>query len=298
MKTTGVIIARFQTPYLHKGHQSIINHVAQKHNRIIVVLGITATKYTKRNPFDFYTRERMTKTAHPNLIVLSLADHPSDKTWSQNLDQLLALTFQGEQFILYGSRDSFIPYYNGKLITEELPEFGDFSATEIRNEISDQVMSSQDFRAGINYACHNMYPKVYPAVDIAVFRNNKTEILLGKKATLNQWRFVGGFVDPTDDSYEAAAKRELKEECGAIETGPLTYELSTRIDDWRFRKEEDKITTTLFSTDYQFGTPKAADDIIDTNWIKIKDLNHLIQNQKVVNEHLPLFHHIIAKYSK
>ena len=297
MKTTGVIIARFQTPYLHEGHKSIIQSVEQNHNRIVVVLGMTATKYTKRNPFDFYTREKMLKAAYPNLVVLALADHPSDEQWSRNLDQLLGLTFPGENFELYGSRDSFIPYYSGKLKTKQLQEFGNYSATQIRDEISDEARATEDFRAGINYACQNMYSKVYPAVDILVFRNNKTEVLLGKKETVNQWRCIGGFVDPTDASYEDAAKRELQEECGLIEVGPLNYEMSAQVNDWRFKGEDDKIFTTLYSTDYLYGTPKAADDIQAVKWFKTNELNTLIETGKIVIEHQGLIQHIAKKYN-
>ncbi len=63
----------------------------------------------------------------------------------------------------------------------ELPESGSHNATLIREKISDKVLDSEEFRTGVIYAYSNTYLKVYPTVDIAVFRNNKIEILLGKK---------------------------------------------------------------------------------------------------------------------
>ena len=124
----------------------------------------------------------MIKAAYPEIIVLPLSDHPSDKVWSENLDALLKGVFPNEQFCLYGSRDSFIPYYHGKFETIELAEHGDYNATELRKQYADKVFDSNDFRAGILYAYYNQYTKVYPTVDIALFRNDKSEILLGKKA--------------------------------------------------------------------------------------------------------------------
>ena len=293
---TGVIIARFQTPYLHEGHLNLIGQVKEKHNKLIIVLGVGPIIGSRRSPYDYYTREKMIKTAYQDVIVLPLSDHPSDRTWSLNLDQLLSSAFPNERFMLYGSRDSFIPYYSGRCETVDLPEHGDYSATELRSKYADKVFDSRDFRAGILYAYYNQYKKVYPTVDIAVFRDDKTEMLLGKKSINNKWRLVGGFADPEDESYEAAAQRELTEECGPIEVGELTYETSARINDWRYRNEVDKITTTLFSCDYHYGDPQAQDDIMDLAWFKLAKLPTMIERGEISEEHTELFRFLTQKY--
>jgi len=293
---TAVIIARFQTPYLHEGHKQLINQVTENHAKLIILLGVSPIMGSRKNPYDYYTREKMIKKDYPNVIVLPISDHPSDKTWSENIDNLLKSVFTAEQFCLYGSRDSFIPYYSGRFETIELPEHGDYNATELRKQYADKVFDSNDFRAGILYAYYNQYTKVYPTVDIALFRNSKTEILLGKKSTNNKWRFVGGFADPEDDNYETAAKRELSEECGEMETGEMTYETSRKINDWRYRDEADKIITLLFSCDCISGTPAAQDDIIDLDWFKVTDLPQLMKDGMLSDEHHQLFNFIITKY--
>lgn len=295
---TAVIIARFQTPFLHEGHQQLISTVKENHAKLIILLGVSPIKGSRKNPYDYYTREKMIKKDYPEVIVLPISDHPSDKIWSENIDNLLKSVFSAEQFCLFGSRDSFIPYYSGKFETVELPEHGDYNATELRKQYADKVFGSNDFRAGILYAYYNQYPKVYPTVDIACFRNNKTEILLGKKATNNKWRFVGGFADPEDACYEDAAKRELMEECGEMEIGEMTYETSRKINDWRYRNEADKIITLLFSCDYRSGSPAAQDDIIDLNWFPVANLPQMIERQNISDEHLELFEVIITKYLK
>ena len=58
---TAVIIARFQTPYLHKGHQELISRVKEQHEKLIVLLGVSPLAGSRRNPFDYYTREKMIK---------------------------------------------------------------------------------------------------------------------------------------------------------------------------------------------------------------------------------------------
>jgi bifunctional NMN adenylyltransferase/nudix hydrolase len=296
MNKIGVIIARFQSPYLHEGHKSIIESVKQKHNTVVVVLGVSPVRGSKRNPLNFHTRERMIKKEYTDIVVLPLSDHPLDKKWSQNLDILLTDTFPGSRFILYGSRDSFKSYYSGSNETVDLPENGDHSATTIREQISDKVMDSEEFRTGIIYAYANTYPKVYPTVDIAVFQNERTEILLGRKDIDNKWRLLGGFSDPTDDSFEAAAARELREECGDIVTTPMQYEGSFRVADWRYKNETDKIITTLFSTDYISGLPQGSDDIAEVKWLTLDTVLGMIDSNTIAPEHIRHLSVLLKKY--
>lgn len=294
---TGVIIARFQTPYLHEGHISLIDQVKAKHNKLIIVLGIPPVIGTRRNPYDYHTREKMIKSVCSDLIILPLSDQLRDDKWSEALDNLLASAFPNEQFKLYGSRDSFIPYYEGKNETEELPEKGDYNATALRESLSDMVYDSKEFRAGILYAYYNQYKKVYATVDMAVFRDNKQEILLGKKSTNHKWRLIGGFSDPEDNSFEEAAVRELQEECGPIAIENVTYVMSAKIPDWRYRKEVDQIITTVFSCDYISGSPKAQDDIIDLEWFDVSKLAEMIENRELTDEHIHIFKKLIEKYA-
>jgi bifunctional NMN adenylyltransferase/nudix hydrolase len=193
-----------------------------------------------------------------------------------------------ESFTLYGSRDSFIPWYNGHLPVAALPELGEHSASAIRNENSDKVLDSVDFRLGVNYAYHSVYPKVYPTVDIAVLKQNNTLVLMGKKHYATQWRFPGGFSDPEDETYECAARRELAEECGDIETGIMQYIGSAKINDWRYKHEVDKIITSLFKTALVFGTPKANDDLAELDWIEIKELPGMMEKNIISKEHFIL----------
>jgi bifunctional NMN adenylyltransferase/nudix hydrolase len=296
-KPTGVIIARFQTPSLHEGHLSLIRQVKQKHNRLIIVLGVSPVKGSRKNPLDYYTRERMLKNLFSDVIILPLSDQAIDKIWSQKLDDLLSNNFPQETFVLYGSRDSFIPSYSGRYNTEALPPVQDFNATAQREAISDKVFDTEEFRSGVIYNTYNIYPKVYPTVDIALFRQQRKQLLLGRKPNEIAWRLPGGFSDPTDNSFEMAARRELREECGEIEAGPMQFELSLQMDDWRYRSEVDKIITTLFSTDLLFGDPAAADDLAAMRWVNVNEIPQLIAQGEIVSTHIPLLEKLVEKYS-
>lgn len=281
---------------MHDGHKAIIEKVRQKHSKTVIVLGISPALGSRRNPLDFPTREKMIKKTYPELVVLPLSDHPLDARWSANLDRLLADTFPASQFKLYGGRDSFIKYYSGNNEVYELTESSEHNSTEIRQKNGDKVIDSEDFRNGIIYAYSNTYLKVYPTVDIAVFRNNKTEILLGKKNIDHKWRLMGGFADPTDESYEATALRELKEECGDIQTTEMRYEGSFNVNDWRYKREADKIITCLFTTEFISGEPEGSDDIAEVSWFPLEKLPEMMKDSRTAEEHFPQFQSLLNKY--
>jgi bifunctional NMN adenylyltransferase/nudix hydrolase len=284
----GVIIARFQTPYLHDGHKALIEAVKTKHGKTVIVLGVSPVLGSRMNPLDFPTREKMIKKEYSDVVVLPLSDHPLDERWSVSLDTMLANTFPGSAFSLYGSRNSFINYYTGKNQVVELPEHGAHTATEIREAVKERVMDSVEFRSGIIYACSNTYLKVWPTVDVAIFRKNKTEILLGKKDNDQKWRLIGGFSDPSDESYEAAASRDLQEECGNIQVSAMTYEGSFRVNDWRYKNEKDKIITSLFSTDHISGHAQGSDDIAEVQWFTLPQVTELMNENRTAATHAPL----------
>ena len=82
-----------------------------------------------------------------------------------------------------------------------------------------------------------------------------------------KWRFIGGFVDINkDETLEEAVKREVLEETNSLGVGEPIYIGSAKIDDWRYRNEQDGIMTSLFVIPYLFGAPKATDDIDELEW--------------------------------
>lgn len=290
----GVIIGRFQIHDLHEGHRALIDAVRAKHKKVLVLLGSTpGVLVTRNNPLDYYTRMIMLRDAYPDLIILPIGDMPSDKDWSDTVDQRIEDVLGVGSAVLYGSRDAFIPYYHGKYPTVELEEASRISATEVRSSISDEVRASSDFRRGVIYAAHNRHKVVYQTVDIAIMLDNDTKVILGRKRTdpTGDWRFPGGFVDPTkDDSLEAAARREACEEVLCDSSRP-EYIGSKQIEDWRYKKESDKIMTAFFICRYHSGIIKAGDDLEQVRAFTLIEANSLILPQhmclmNLLNSHL------------
>ena len=284
--TIGVVVARVQTPELHEGHTSLINHVMANHSNVIVFLGIPRIQNTEKNSLDFSTRKLMIQGTYPKVIVLPLEDNRSDEKWSSNLDSFVRTLFPDKKAVLYGSRDSFLPHYHGSHYTEAFPAVGDHNATELRAIAADTPLPSKDFRCGVIYGIAKQRPVTYPTVDVVVVDGDK--ILLGRKPTETLFRFVGGFVDRTDKDWEMAARRELYEETKLSALG-MEYVCSQAIKDWRYAGLKNGIMTTLFMTHAwdQMGKPEASDDIQELKWFNIKDLYSVTTEPNQGDGHIP-----------
>lgn len=290
----GVIVARFQVPELHEAHCDLIESVITRHNKVIVFLGLSPCKTTFNNPLDFESRKQLVLQKYPDVLVLYIKDEASDEVWSKKIDaQIQDVLGPLQTAAIYGSRDSFIPHYKGRFPVVELEPTRIISGTELRREASNKVKASPDFRAGVIWAVGNQFPCCITTVDVCVIDKNNGRVLMARKPNERLYRFVGGFASPTSPSYEADARRELVEETG-LEISGLTYVGSTLIDDWRYRKEVNKIKTMFFVSFYVFGAPKADDDIAEVRWFDLKKLSEF----DIVPEHKPLLEMLLDWVSR
>lgn len=283
----GVLVGRFQVHELHDGHLDLLDHVFENHDRVIIFLGVSPLPNSASNPLDFESRKQMLLDEYPQANVLYVNDHPSDHVWSRKLDeQITSLVLPGQSVMLYGGRDSFLPHYHGRFPTQELMQDMVLSGTEIRRQIArGSARNSPDFRAGAIWASMSRFPTAYQCVDVAVFNEDQSRILLGRKRSDGErFRFFGGFSDPSSEALEQDARREVKEEAGIDITDPV-YVGSAKIDDWRYRYERDCIKTALFRAKYLSGRPTPGDDIDgEVKWFDLTDLNE----ETLVPAHHPL----------
>jgi len=290
----GVIVGRFHVDDLHEAHTDLIQSVINENVKVIIFLGLAPTKVTINNPLDFESRKQMLLEAFPDVNVLYIKDMRDDDAWSRKLDDQIAdLTGPASTVTLYGSRESFIDHYTtNKYRTCVMEQEIFVSGTEIRKKIGKKVKADSKFRRGVIWAVYNQYPKVYPTVDIAIWNEDYTKLLLGRKREETQFRFIGGFVGPKE-SYEQAARREANEETHLEISNPV-YIDSFEVDDWRYRREQDTITTAFFEAKRIFGKPTPDDDIEELRWFDFADL----ELEDVVEEHIPLLKALRAKDNK
>jgi len=230
----------------------------------------------------------MILTRYPKFTVIAIQDEKSDAVWSSHLDMIIDAMTCGP-VTLYGGRDSFIPKYSGVYKTNCVTtSIMGHSGTQQRHDISKLNAGSTDFRHGIIYAVANQRPRAMMTVDVAIIQHNPDaeggyKVLLGKKLHEQNYRFIGGFVEP-GESLERAARREVYEETNvAIEQ--LQYIQSFPIRDWRYAQDQDaKITTAFFLGWTASLSKKAGDDIGEATWFDINNMPQLEPEHNVLLE--------------
>jgi len=55
----GIIVGRFQSPFLHSGNKEIIQHVINKHPKVYIFLRQSPLKCNSHDPLDFNVRRAM-----------------------------------------------------------------------------------------------------------------------------------------------------------------------------------------------------------------------------------------------
>ncbi len=270
----GVIIGRFQTNKLHQGHRDLINFALENHRKVIILLGMSKMPNTTKNPLDFASRKLMIQKEFPSVNILPISDTKTNEKWSEEVDRIIEIPYGEKKTVIYGSRDSFIPYYSGVNEVIELEPSETYNATNIRKEIARETLDSDDFRAGVIYSTFNHKPEIKPFVNTIV-QNFNGEILLGKYKDDKYYHLIGDFVKDSDDSLESATIRTLNQITGNnININNVKYLTSSKFVDWRHRGESSSIMTTIMLADYNFGISNSSLKDLDTKWVKIQDLSN------------------------
>lgn len=284
----GVIVGRFQVDELTKGHKDLIMKVRDSHKRTIIVLGLSPCKCTINNPLDFQTRKTMIQEVFPEVEVFYINDVSSDIIWSDALDKKITdVKGNSNGVCLYGSRDSFLQYYSGIFPCREVLQEVFVSGTERRKELAKKINKSKDFRHGAIWAVNNQWPANIPTIDAAIFNVDCSRILLARKPKEDLYRFVGGFVGP-GETFEFTVMREIEEETH-LTVEEMSYVKSFVINDWRYKNEVNKITTSLFKITKWNGTPEPDDDIELLRWFPFN--THLLDS--IVVEHREMLDYLL-----
>ena len=289
----GVIVCRMQVPHLHRAQKKLIDTVCDNHSKVVIFLGVSRITKTEKNPLDFNTRRLMIQEFYPDVIIMPLRDQREDNLWSAILDEQLCLAYDNANgYLLYGSRDSFIPHYKGRHKTVELiSNHEELSGTELRAIAAKEPLKTEEARIGAINQAFGRRPVTYPTVDVVAY-NDKGQILLARKPNEVKYRFVGGFVDGTDKNLEEAASREFAEETSGSKITDLQYVCSAKIDDWRYDGERDGILSTLMIGRFVSGKAEASDDIADLKWVDFMDFIETYK-ETIMVEHHELFSNLI-----
>lgn len=288
--TLGVVVGKFQTPFLTESHIELLEYVSKKYDKILVVIGSNQIR-TEIDLYSFNARTTMiSEIIKTNIMFDSIIDVFNKEIWSNNLDKILSKYKNEYSITLCGGRDSFLNSYVGihAYMDHFESSYGELvSATNLRKHlVSLGEIDSVDFRKGQLYEAFKQYPTAYQTVDAAIV-DGRGRILLGRKKQEIKYCLIGGFSEPTSYSLEDDVYKELYEEA-RIETSDIIsieYVSSRLVDDPRRTKSMHKNKTALFlvkvKPDLKF---LAGDDIIECKWFNINDVNSSV----LVERHLPI----------
>ena len=273
----GVVIGRFQVPYLHDGHRKLIDLVCARHQRVLVLLACPVWVGPK-NPLDYFTRKAMFLETYPKVMVEYIHDRQTDEEWSKDVDNKIHNLFPFSKATLYGGRDGFVRFYRGQFPTVETvedPTVETETGTSLRNKTSALPIASTAFRAGVIYQSMNTPTRPVMCVDAAIIRNQHgigPQVLLIQKPNEQHWRFPGGHLDNEDLSLEAAVNREAREETN-VEVGTPVYIASEcGIPEWRAKQGGLVVASSLWYLPYVYGAAKAGDDAAKAEWFTLFEL--------------------------
>lgn len=278
----GVVIGRFQVPQLTPAHAELLATVGAQNAHIVVLLGVSPNDgRSAENPLTYNQRLALFRDRGIH-AVLPLEDRPENDEWSANVDRLLKFSYPPDRYevTLYGGRLSFREAYTGAYPVTPIECKNTSSGTEARDRITESQI--EGFLQGQIYAMQTQFPRVYPTVDTIVWRTTpengwNVEVLLIKRGDNGEWGFIGGFVDPQDESYERAARREVYEEVGLTAESGLKCVGSVKVNDWRYRGTRDGIMTTLFTMQYSFGpVVPNPQEVADYQWVKWEDIDGIL----------------------
>lgn len=271
--TAGVVVGRFQCATPHKGHQHILNLVKEKHDLLVIVIGVAAT-LDIRNPLSYHSRALALRALYHDALIVPLRDTREDAEWCADLEQLLYQILPGVKCTLYGARDSCLTCYekHGRYLKvkwiDSLPneQAQDHRRLQIERD-------SPLFREGVIFQTNRLGESPIQCVDIIVMAaqpirvNGRPQrmVVAVKKPGEHLWRFPGGHVNPGDASLEDAAVRELAEETGLSDIG-LTYLGSGRVNDYRYRGRT--LMTAAFVGETAYGPLVPGGDIVTAAFVR------------------------------
>ena len=291
MTKVGVIVGRFQVPELHAGHKKLISQCFNENDRTIIVIGVSPI-IDKRNPLTgsevysvvqghIYDWIYLYGKEYPNILFIN--DNMNDSDWILNLKELIRpYTGLGTEVKYYGSRDSYLNVLKKYCPPDCIlvPEVNGTSSTKIRESIALDQRTTVDFLKGKIAQEMNRFDCVYPTVDMLINTcDGKYWVFGRKKAHNDKFCIIGGFVDPKDNSYDFAIRREVSEETGIfIDPSSMSYLGSCQTKDWRFKKSNNKQITTMFVGKATTHEMKPGDDIDEIVLLKENEILNKLQN--------------------
>lgn len=272
----GIIVGRFQTPILHRGHKELFNTAFSETDHVLVFVGVQTVR-TERNPLPFKDRKGMLNAEFSNITITSIKDEVDNTDWVKTLDnKIKSLTNEGDEIIHYGGRDSYLSVLKNTHNIRKVKLVGSVSSTIIREHITPIINTY--YRSGYIKAIQDEYKSHAIVTDILITK--KDQILLGYKNKLKSYVTIGGFVDDIDTSIKCAAVRELKEETNlSLEEKDLKYVTDIKCNSWSYNEGRNPFTV-VYTAEWEnnMGLAIPGDDIDLLKWTSLNKAIEIVSH--------------------
>ncbi len=246
----GVIVGRFQSPYLTDGHRTLLQEAYKESDEVAIFLLNNEIPFSDSNPIPYDLREKMIldyvrrEFKEKKTQFYCLPDQKYASKLMFSIDQTLTAAHTNQaKFTLYGGDKSLAIQYQGIAEVKIVgTNYHSCTAKDARNEAYDLESINVNFLQGVIHAlnyrrvvCHNYI------VSILLYQDESGNIFcLAKNDTrLKKYIFPLTPVTSTYGSYEEQSMAEMKKllKDGVVTDG--SHIVSKRIDDWRFRHTSD-----------------------------------------------------------
>ncbi len=295
-KNVVVLLGRFQHSTLPESVLKFINNLLDNEvsniypSNIVIGVKIPKSYDTKRFPLPFNIISQTFKSYNREFNVIPIIEH---------IDSIGNIN---DELIIQETKKTVGLMYPGCNIVDIVT----FIHDELNKcySMSEHPVINDSFRDGMIYQATTQRDKATIAADIAPIHDDK--VLLGRKPGEKQYRFIGGHVDPTDESIEIAALRELEEETGitysnlniennvAYALNRLKFLGTKRVEDPRYANNSNRIFTVFYKLEMLksdgiiLGYAKPGDDIEEIKWFTREELLVLQLKNEIRFEHQPL----------
>lgn len=148
-KKVSIIVGRFQTPILSDRHIDLIKKGLEIGDELVILLGCPKIGIDSRievsgdeeNPFSYEYRKELIEYQFQNysdkISFSYIDDCDTDEIWSNRLDStidLLNLYDDNLDYVLVGTKNSYLDIYSGKNKSILVPESISMSSKDIRSK--------------------------------------------------------------------------------------------------------------------------------------------------------------------
>lgn len=245
----------------------MVKTVIDQHQFTAMYLSTSPIPGNREQPLSYVMRRMMVHEHFPSLFIAPLIDMARQTKWVEKVETMIRESFPLLSVHIYGSADVVDMYKNHGGRIPVSPLEGPDPTAAIANART-IMPNSVDFRKGVFYATNHRFRHVVSTVDGAILKGDM--VLLGRKPHEDEWRFMGGFTEPTSETDEEDLSREAIEEFN-IKVKPEDWYYLGRVavKDWRVVGTGDAIRTGFYVAFEYEGEPVAGDDLAEVKWVNI-----------------------------